>query len=278
MPKKSGKIREFLFKVLISIFLITLSTTGFSYSEEPALSARKVRFAKFGEKGNLLWSIESEKSIKTQSGTNFTNFQLSLYSTKKEKGGANFSLSGNELYLPIDSGQANAKGTVKLTNNDGINIDVQSPSWNPSKKKLSGRDLFQAKVDEDNEESVQLLGKDLTYNYGENPMVEASDFIITYRRKDVKIELSGEKLLWEIEKEINMKGNVRAKTESGWRIDAEEMTFDRKQKILTGDKGVTFLSENKEISGNSFKYFPDEERISIQGDVKAVFLMEGEEK
>lgn len=221
-----------------------------------------------------MWEITSKKAKKIPRGTNFYDFRLRLHDQSEEADGQIPSLTGKKLYLPSNGGAVKIKGTSNFSNGEGLSLKTQSPSLQPSESLFESEDSFQAKIE--GKETVKLLGEDLLYDYGKESTISASNFRITYNGEEGKIEIAGKKLRWKIEGKIRMKKNVKAKTESGWKIKAEEMTFHREEKILAGSGGIKFITEDKKVSGDSFTYNLEEDSIKIEGGVRALFFPEEE--
>lgn len=83
------------------------------------------------------------------------------------------------------------------------------------------------------------------------------------------MEISGDNIYMDPEKNLKMVGNILGKSMNGWKFFTQEMDYTKVKDLLLTDKGVRALSEKGiEISGIKFKSNSKMDYMELTGDIK----------
>ncbi len=215
----------------------------------------------YGSEGEALsWKLSGQTGRETGSGLVVSEFKLKLTRSNER-----FSLfTGKKLRLMEEEGGqvAYMPERISLDLINGMKGSAEEARYRFAEKEFSGKELSLTKTGEFGE--IKLRGKGFSYSLGPEELTVNNGFELTSHNQDGgRTRISGNSVNWPSGGKIEMSGNVKASLPSGWKLEAEHLTWDPDQGLLESSGSARAGRNGTTVSGDSLLYESGNEKLVV---------------
>lgn len=254
-----------LISVLLVFLLLSCLTGPVVFGDDPeAESGTTMENFTIYEYGSgeeaLSWELSGNRGRETDSGLVVSGFALKL--TRSEELVSLF--TGKKLRLEDKEGEriAYMPERISLDLKDGMKGSAGEARYYFSEREFSGTELSLSKTGESGE--IKLSGKKFSYSFGPEKLTVRDGFELTSRNQQgAQTRISGNSVTWPTGERIEMTGNVKASLPSGWKLEAERLTWDPDQGLLESSGSARAGRAGTSVSGDSLRYQSENQKLVV---------------
>jgi len=271
--KESGKSLKIIIRSTICILLITLALTNLTFSVQSNGNSKTAieNFTLFNYKDSQkkvpCWKLTGKRADQSTDELTVYDFTLIINDPDSQSGELLYSISGKQIKL-LGSGKdltaiMPEEIRMKINQKDvqlkGVARDAR---YHFSTRSIFGSNLQLSKSSEEGE--VSLKGSRFTYLHDDEKLVLTDEFMTTISNTEKgQLEISGKELIWFLQKEINMVGQLRASVNSGWVVTSTEMNWNEQKSLLITTGHPTAHKQDLSLQGETISYYEGSEKIVV---------------
>jgi|GEM_PF-3128732 len=258
-----GVIQKIFVTFLILFSAILLFSTVLASSEEIEDQRSTVEgFSLFRYDEDLAWKLSGNKANRGEENLVVQGFDLIVKRSDTQEEKILYDFSGGEIRLK--SGEKSEVAVIpeefELTIEGEITGTAGSARYDFTTGVISGNKLNIARTGKG--DGITLAGENFEYDYRRKELSVTGGFRATIDNAgNQQTELSGDRLTWIQNEEIYTKGNVVARTSSGWKLTSEEMRWNPGKETLTCSGPVVAVRDEARVRGESMTYYRGGSRI-----------------
>ncbi len=254
---------------LALVFTLSFQTTFHGGSarsaEESGTTIENFTLYSYDEKkgDELTWRLAGEEAEQSENGLTVRKFTLTIEVPKADKGRETSRLMGKVLKLRNEDGEqiAYMPGEVDVEIGEGIGGAAREVRYFFAEGRVSGGEINLIRRKEDGK--LDMSGARFDYGPESGEINLFGGFEITSTKPEGTTEISGEKLNWPRGERIAMTGDITATLPSGWKLEAEHLTWDPAQGLLKSSGSASASRDGTQIEGNAINYESEEKKLVV---------------
>jgi len=251
--------------LLVGLFLFSCCFPGpLALGDDPEESGTTMENFTIYEYGSgeaaLSWELSGSSGRETGGGLVVSGFELKLRQSKEMVS----IFTGKELRLEEEGGAqvAYMSGRINLNLKGDMKGSAGAARYYFSEKEFSGSELSLTRTGEFGE--IKLNGRGFTYSLGPEKLTVKNGFKLTnHDSEGNRTRISGNSLIWPSGKRIEMAGDVKASLATGWKLQAERLTWETDQGLLESRGSASADRDGTTVSGNSLRYESENEKLVV---------------
>ena len=263
-PKKLNK-SNLIPILLIFLFLLSCCSTGPPFAKDPeeesGTTMENFTIYEYGSgEAALSWELSGSSGRETGGGLVVSGFELKLRRSKELVS----LFTGQKLRLDEEEGArvGYMPGRIDLDLTEGMKGSAEEARYHFAEKKFSGKELSLTRTGKFGE--INLSGKEFSYGLRTEKLTVKNGFKLTnHDSEGNRTSISGNSLIWPSGKRIEMAGDVKASLATGWKLQAERLTWDPDQGLLESSGSASADRDGTTVSGNSLRYESENEKLVV---------------
>jgi len=239
--------------------------TGADPSEDSEATVEGFSLFRYGDE--LTWKLSGERASENDEKLIVRDFKLVVRNSGNRTDEPLYEFSGEEIRVkPPEGSETGEIGVIpgevdmEIENLAGSASGARYDFWTG---KISGSNLNINGNVEGND--ISMDGNKFEYYYTEERLEITGGFRLTIESSGAEVtEISGEGLTWARGEDITAENEVRVRTDAGWKISADEISWNPEEEILACSGSVLAVKDDRRVRGESLTYDRRGEQLTVK--------------